>query len=222
MVNISEDVPSLCAKKLKGSEVQLALVPVALLPELNYYDIVSKYCIGADGIVDSVKLYHNVPLDQICRVLLDYQSRTSVNLARVLFRFAWKRDVEFIDATPGFEEKVFANTAAVVIGDRTFALNGRYTYETDLAEAWKKFTGLPFVFAVWVSTEVLPEKFLQNFNAALQTGVSNIAQAVKDDYTGSVLSAKEVQEYLSDRIDYHLDERKITAMKRFHTYLSRL
>src|SRR5690606_31297707 len=150
-------------EKLRSGEVQLALVPVALLPQLNEYHIISNYCIGADGIVDSVKLYHDVPLDEICSVLLDYQSLTSVNLTRVLFRFAWKRDVQFIEGRPGFEDEVAGNTAAVVIGDRTFALNGKYNYETDLAQAWQKFTSLPFVFAAWVSTEKLPDDFIQEF-----------------------------------------------------------
>src|SRR5690606_3127226 len=85
-IDLHEDVPSICAAKLRRREVQLALVPVALIPELNSHHFVSNLCIGADGIVDSVKLYHDVAVDEVQTVLLDYQSRTSVNLAKVLFK----------------------------------------------------------------------------------------------------------------------------------------
>lgn len=202
--------------------MNLALVPVALIPELKEYHIVSKFCIGADGIVDSVKLYHDVPLEEIDEVLLDYQSRSSVALVKVLFKFAWNKNPRFISATPGFEQQVSGKTAAVVIGDRTFALNGRYKYETDLAQAWKNFNGLPFVFAAWISTAKLPDAFTAAFNEVLGYGVTHIRQAVKDDYRAAFPDPAQITEYLENRIDYHLDEKKMEAMRRFHEYLSRL
>src|SRR5690606_35272464 len=165
-------------------EVQLALVPVALIPELNSHHFVSNLCIGADGIVDSVKLYHDVAVDEVQTVLLDYQSRTSVNLAKVLFKHLWKNNVTYINATSGFENNVSGTTAAVVIGDRTFNLNGRFRHEPDLAQAWKEMSRLPFVFAAWLSTEKLPAPFVAEFEAVLTHGVKNIRQAVADDYKG--------------------------------------
>jgi chorismate dehydratase len=221
-VDLQEDIPSQCAHKLKTGQVDLALVPVALLAELREFRVNTKFCIGADGIVDSVKLYHNVPLDQVQTVVLDYQSRTSVNLARVLFRFAWEKDVRFENATPGFETLVAGTRAAVVIGDRTFALNGKYRYETDLAQAWKEFTGLPFVFAAWVSHGELPPDFIKAFESILAYGVDHIDQAVEEDYEGQVLSKEQVKDYLHHRIDYKLDKPKLTALSLFLDYLSRL
>ena len=221
-IDLQEDVPSICARKLKDRTVQLALVPVALLPELDEYHIVTKYCIGANGIVDSVKLYHDVPVEEIGEVLLDYQSRSSVNLTRVLFKFFWKKEVKFTDASPGFENSVNKTTAAVVIGDRTFALNGRYRYETDLAGAWKQFTGLPFVFAAWVSNERLPASFISEFEQVLKHGVDHIDQAVKEEYTGKVLSPAQITEYLKERIDYRLDQAKLIALEQFLGFLGRL
>jgi chorismate dehydratase len=221
-IDLQEDVPSLCARKLKEGIVQLALVPVALLPELNEYHIVTRYCIGANGIVDSVKLYHDVPITEIKDVLLDYQSKSSVNLTRVLFKFFWKKEVKYTDASPGFENKVKGRTAAVVIGDRTFALNGKYKFETDLAEAWKQFTGLPFVFAAWVSNERLPASFISEFEGVLNSGVMHIDDAVKDEYRGTVLSASQITEYLKERIDYNLDQPKLIALEQFLGFLARL
>ena len=221
-ISLSEDIPRVCAEKLLSGEADLALVPVAVIPQMQRHYIVSDYCIGADGIVDSVKLYHDLPVDQIKNVLLDYQSRTSVNLTRVLFRFWWKTEPEFTDALSGFEEQVRDGTAAVVIGDRTFALNGRYRFETDLAQAWKDFTGLPFVFAAWVSSKPLAPDFIGRFNAVLRNGIENIEQAVKDAPDYGSLPKKMLAEYLNNKINYVLDEKKLQAMRMFHDYLTRL
>src|SRR5690348_5934038 len=64
-IDLQEDIPSICAQKLKFKQVDLALVPVALIPELDSHFIETDYCIGADGKVDSVKLYSQVPLNEI-------------------------------------------------------------------------------------------------------------------------------------------------------------
>ena len=121
---LEEDIPSICAQKLKFKQVDLALVPVALIAELDHYFVETNYCIGANGKVDSVKLYSEVPLEQITSVILDYQSKSSITLAKILFKFFWKKQVQFEEAKPGFENTINAGRAAVVIGDRTFGLNG--------------------------------------------------------------------------------------------------
>ncbi|MBK7669113.1 MAG: hypothetical protein IPJ32_18285 [Sphingobacteriaceae bacterium] len=122
-MDLQEDIPSICAQKLKFNQVDIGLVPVALLPELDNYKIITDYCIGANGKVDSVKLYSQVPLNEIKSVTLDYQSRSSIKLTKVLNKFYWKQNFEFKDAKPGYEQNISGTNAAVVIGDRTFALN---------------------------------------------------------------------------------------------------
>ena len=221
-IDLQEDIPSICAQKLKYKQVDLALVPVALIPELDSYFIETDYCIGANGKVDSVKLYSAVPLQEITTVTLDYQSKSSITLTKVLFKFFWKLPVTFLDAKPGFEHDIKNTDAAVVIGDRTFDLNGVYRYEYDLAEEWKKFTGLPFVFAAWLSTEKLPEHFIAEFNAILQHGVDNIHQALEEDYQVKNLSKALTLQYLTERIDYRLNEEKRKALALFLDYISKL
>lgn len=221
-IDLQEDIPSICAQKLKFKQVDLALVPVALLAELETYFIETDFCIGANGKVDSVKLYSHVPLSEIKSVMLDYQSKSSIALTKVLFNFFWKLPVIYLDATPGFEAEINTTTAAVVIGDRTFSLNGQYNYEYDLAEEWKEFTSLPFVFAAWVSTEKLPEEFSTEFNSVLKFGTANILQAVEEDFTLKNLSKAKTIEYLTERIDYNLDANKIKAMHLFLDYIKRL
>jgi chorismate dehydratase len=221
-IELQEDIPSICAQKLKFKQVDLALIPVAVLSELDSYFIETDFCIGANGKVDSVKLYSQVPLDQIDTVVLDYQSRSSITLTKVLFKYFWKKNVVYVDAKPGFEKEIKDNNAAVVIGDRTFALNGSYQFEYDLAEEWKKFTGLPFVFAAWVSTEKLSDDFVKEFNEVLKQGINHITEAVEEDYRPSYLSKEYTIKYLTQRIDYQLDEDKRQALALFLDYIGEL
>lgn len=221
-IDLQEDIPSICAQKLKFKQVDLALVPVALLPKLDTYFIETNYCIGANGKVDSVKLYSQVPLNEIKTVTLDYQSKSSITLTKVLFKFFWNFEVDYLDAMPGFENEIKNTNAAVVIGDRTFELNGKFKYEYDLAEEWKKFTGLPFVFAAWVSTEKLPQEFIKEFNSVLKHGIDNILLAIKEDYNLKSLSEDQTIEYLVSRIDYNLDADKRKALDLFLEYIKKL
>jgi chorismate dehydratase len=221
-IDLQEDIPSICAQKLKFGQVDLALVPVALIPELDNYFIETNYCIGANGIVDSVKLYSHVPLNEIKTVTLDYQSKTSITLTKILFKFFWKLPVTFIDAKPGFENEIKGRNAAVVIGDRTFEMNGNYNYEYDLAEEWKHFTYLPFVFAAWISIKKLPRNFIENFNTVLKKGVDHIPEAVHDDYVQNSLSKALTLDYLTNRIDYRLNDDKIMALELFLKFIRQL
>jgi chorismate dehydratase len=110
----------------------------------------------------------------------------------------------------------------VVIGDRTFGLNGKFAYEFDLAEEWKKFTGLPFVFAAWVSNEKLDPDFISEFNSVLKSGVDNCKQAVDDCEKELTISKEKALRYLTERIDYNLDDEKKKAMNLFLDYIKRL
>ncbi len=222
-IDLQEDIPSICAQKLKFNQVDLALVPVALLPELGLYFIESDYCIGAVGKVDSVKLYSAVTLNQIKTITLDYQSKSSITLTKVLAKFFWNLNVNFLDAKPGFENEILNTNAAVVIGDRTFAINGQYNYEYDLAEEWQKFTGLPFVFAAWVSTNKLSSEFINTFNQVLKHGVDNTLIAIEENEAITPnLTKSEIKNYLTQRISYTFDAEKKKGLTLFLEYVKTL
>lgn len=211
-LDIQLDIPSVCAQKLKTKTVDIGLVPVAILPKLENYYIISDYCIGANGKVDSVKLFANKPLNEITHVLLDYQSRTSVTLVQVLNKHFWKLPIQFIDAKQGFEKEIHDTTGAVIIGDRTFGLT-EYPYQYDLAEEWKKHTGLPFVFACWVSNKPLNPEFVSEFNAVLGDGVNHIDEAVAEKPLH--IKGFDAVDYLKHKISYDLNEDKRKALKLF-------
>ena len=213
-IDLQLDYPSICADKLINGTVDLALVPVAVIPKLKEAYIISNYCIGANGAVDTVCLYSDVPIEEIESIALDYQSRTSVALLRVLLKEYWQYNPELKKANVGFEENIKGNHAALVIGDRAFALNTKYAYIYDLSAIWKEMTGFPFVFAAWVANTKLPEDFIISFNKALEKGLSNIDKALAlegDSYP----NCKNPEDYLNNKISYSLDIEKQKGMELF-------
>ncbi|MFM7725187.1 MAG: menaquinone biosynthetic enzyme MqnA/MqnD family protein, partial [Flavobacteriales bacterium] len=116
-LTISLDIPSECAEKLKRGEVEIGLIPVAALPSIPGAVVFSDYCIACDGEVGSVLLFSDKPVQEIRTVLLDYQSRTSVRLVKLLLEHHWKKAVEYLPSSPGYEEQIKGDVAGVVIGD---------------------------------------------------------------------------------------------------------
>ncbi|HEY0029987.1 MAG TPA: menaquinone biosynthesis protein [Bacteroidia bacterium] len=220
-ISLQLDIPSVCAQKVLEAKVDLGLIPVAVLPQLEKKFIISDYCIGAVGKVASVCLYSDVPLNSISSVLLDYQSRTSVTLVKVLAKHFWKINPEWVPAAADYEDQVNGSIAAVIIGDRTFGLENKYKYTYDLAEEWQKFTGLPFVFACWVANKELPEAFVAEFNSALKEGLA-ARPVLINELKKEARYATDIDLYLNKNIDYDYDSHKKQALELFLSYLTDL
>ena len=173
-VQVSLDSPAECAAKLAAGIADVGLVPVATIPRIEGAEIITEWCIGADGPVRSVLLVSHVPLSQVKRIIPDYHSVTSNNLVRILCARQWHINPDYINSFSGYESQISGETAGIVIGDRALKLQGRFPFVFDLADEWKKMTGLPFVFARWVSTKELSPVFIREFSHAMETGIDNI------------------------------------------------
>lgn len=218
-IELQKDIPSECARKLIAGEVDLGLVPVAVIPQLKEKYIITDCCIGAEGTVKSVLLLSEVPIQEIENIYLDYHSKTSVNLCKVLCREHWKIEPTFLEAKPGFEDNIKGTTAGVIIGDRTFHLPKQFNYQFDLAEEWKALTGLPFVFAAWVSNKELPQEFIIKFNAVLKNGLNLIDESIEAVQNLNI-SKVELKEYLTRYIKFDLDTDKLKGMNLFLSKLN--
>ncbi len=212
-LEMSLDIPSVCAEKLLRGEVDFALVPVAVLPELDNPHIISDYCIGTVGAVKTVGIYSDVPLEKIEKLYLDFHSRTSVRLAQVLLKEYWKTQPELLPAAAGFIDKISGTTAAVVIGDRTIGLEEKHEYFYDLGEYWQKHTGLPFVFAAWVSNRKLPDDFIAQLNEAFDYGINRIPELMY--ILPSPNEKFDLEEYFTKFISYELDAEKREGLQLF-------
>jgi chorismate dehydratase len=213
MLDLKLDIPAVCAARLRDGDAQLGLVPVAILPELQKPRIISDFCIGANGAVQTVSIYSRVPLEQVERIYLDYHSRTSVELTRILLREYWQLSPELVPADTGYETRIQGKDAGLIIGDRAIAMAGDYPYDYDLAEAWLDHTGLPFVFAAWVSTRPLDPEFLHEFNEALKMGIAAIPELIY--LLPTPASGFDLEKYYTRHISYALDEPKKQALNLF-------
>ncbi|MEL7220638.1 MAG: menaquinone biosynthesis protein [Bacteroidota bacterium] len=216
-IDLSINIPSECARMLRDGEVDIALTPVAILPELPEWHLVSDYCIGAQGSVKTVNLYSEVPVEALEKVYLDHHSRTSVALVQLLFKEYWQQQPQFLPADEGYIAHIQGTTGGVVIGDRTIALEGRYNYVYDLSECWEQLTGLPFVFAAWVSTQPLDSEFEAAFNAALGAGIAAIPKLKL--LLPSPHPDFDLERYFTEYISYNLDAAKREALSHFVYFL---
>ena len=212
MIEIKGDYPSRVASMLISGEVDIALVPVAVLPSLPEYHIVGNYCIGTEGEIASVALFSEVPIGNITSIYLDYQSRSSVALLKYLMKESWKISPELIHAeSEDFRNRISGTTAGLVIGDRALEQRRRSSFIYDLGSEWKKFTGLPFVFAAWISIRHLPEDFILLFDKANGAGLEIIDQIVEEN----PYKVFDLKRYYTAHLSYRLDDEKRRGMAKF-------
>ena len=174
-ISLTLDYPANIAAQLKSGAIDLGLVPVALKKEMPELQRVGSHCIATEGEIASVCLFSQVPLESIRSILLDYQSRSSVALLRVLLNHYFKLSVSF-ETTAGDEYigQIRDHRAGLIIGDRALQCRNDFAYCYDLGIAWKQFTGLPFVFAAWFSRISLSAEFLEAFHVANQLGLDHL------------------------------------------------
>jgi len=210
-IDITFDVPSTCAQRLRNNTADIGIVPVATIPLLPEHHIISDFCIGAIGKVRTVALFSNSDIDKIKTIYLDNDSRTSALLSQILADKYWKISPQFKPLeNVNFDEK---DAGFMLIGDKVFEAEKQFQYSFDLSEEWYKFKKLPFVFATWTANKKLDDDFLQEFNAALAFGANNIQNAVEKYSNG--IDKKTAIEYFEKYISYDFDSLKRLGLTEF-------
>ena len=213
-----DEYPSKLTGNYKKGVYDITLLPVGSMNETDLHKIFSDYCIGSDGKVASVCLYSNSPLDELKEIILDYQSETSVRLVKILVYKFWNLNLDFVPAQEkNYYMNLKDNQGALVIGDRTFGLDGKFKFVVDLSEEWKIYTGLPFVFAAWVYKEKLPVGFVDTFNKMLSLGVKNIEETISyfTMINRNLPEKSFLNDYLKNKISYTLDDKKTESINLF-------
>ncbi|NVN95187.1 MAG: menaquinone biosynthesis protein [Bacteroidetes bacterium] len=215
---IEKDVPAICAEKLLKDKVDIGLIPVAVIPQIKTAEIITDYCIGAISKVKTVLLLSNQPLNKISKIYLDIESRTSVQLVKVLAQNYWIINPKWEKLSSNFNHKLNDDEAVVLIGDKTFNITEHYAYVFDLASEWNNFTGLPFVFAAWVANKKLSKTFLVDLNEALKFGIRHINETISF-FNERIPKNVDAKSYFTDNISYQLDDAKRMGMELFFKYL---
>ena len=204
--------PAKLAKMLRDDEIDVGLIPIAVIPQLPSWHIVGNHCIAAEGEIASVCLFSEVPMNQIETIYLDYQSRSSVGLLKWLIKEYWGISPRLIQAKDdSYRTEITGTTAGLVIGDRALEQRKISTYIYDLGSEWRSITGLPFVFAAWVSTKPLPEDFIKEFDRANAMGLNHIDEIV----ASTPFELYDLRKYYTLHLSYVLDEKKRQGMDRF-------
>lgn len=214
-IKLVTDYPASIADMLIKNAVDISLVPVATIPLLKEYHIITDYCIGTEGEVASVCLFSDVPVHEIKNIMLDYQSRSSVGLLKILLKDYWKIQPALISGDAGYEDEFRGTTAGLVIGDRAFIQRTKRKYIYDLGVAWKDLTGLPFMFAAWIANKKLPEDFIADFNNATAEGFKHLPEIIAEN----PYEHYDLMKYYTANISFNLDEEKSKGLEE---YLRRL
>src|SRR6058998_1854766 len=152
--------PSELNDLLAAGELDVSVVSaVEYARQARHYILLPDLAISCDGAVRSVALFSRRPVGQLDgrTVLLSASSRTSVALLELLCRDVWKIKPRFAEARAEAQDLdalgALPHEAVLVIGDAALALaaRGTYPHRYDLGDEWKRWTGQPFVFAVWAA-----------------------------------------------------------------------
>ena len=159
------DLPSRLADALAAGQLDVAMIPSIEYARQPGYTIISDACIACDGPVRSVKLYSRVPVERIRTLALDEGSRTSAALVRILLKERFGVSPETRPLPIGASLDDAPADAVLLIGDRgMLPTDGGFEFVWDLGEEWSRWTGLPFVFAMWIAR---PGVDLRGMDAAL-------------------------------------------------------
>jgi chorismate dehydratase len=211
------DTPSRLADRLAAGQLDVALIPVVEHFRAGSYSVVPNIAIASCGPVLSVTLFSRVPWPEIRRVALDEGSRTSAVLTHVLLHGRHGTRPQTIPLPFDVEPETLDTDAVLLIGDRAMrACLPGYRFAYDLGDEWFRWTGLPFVFAVWSVREGVD---LQGVDAALVTakeqGVEQVGAIAFEESKRLGLDAGFCRRYLENVLRFDLGPTELAGLTHF-------
>jgi chorismate dehydratase len=209
--------PALVARLLAQGNLDIGLIPSIEVQRIPNLRVLPDMCVGAKREVRSVVLVSRGPVEEIRRVALDLNSRTSSTLVRILLRERWGLDPEYLHERADPERMLAEADAALIIGDPALRLDRERYHVIDLAAEWKTLTGLPFVFAVWaVRPEVEIPDLPFYFKSSLRYGLSSLDILVREAAAELGLDTSEVRAYLTENLHFFLRAEEIEGLEEFY------
>jgi len=209
--------PANCADALHRRQVDVGIIPSIEYQRLDKVQILSGMSIAAKNEVKSVLLLSKVPMAKIRTVATDNSSRTSAALLRILMRKFYSQWITVTPLAPRLDIMLARADAALVIGDVALTYTGQVAEVHDLAAEWKRFTGLPFVFALWVGYDDRNlTKHHPDFAASLAFGLAHIDD-ISAEYAPKLgIQPDAIKVYLTQNVDYSLDEENRQGLRLFY------
>jgi chorismate dehydratase len=223
-VEVVYDLPSRLADRLADRRLDVALIP-SIEVFRGGHRIVSDACIGCRGPVMSVKLFFRTLPSRVATLAVDEGSRTSAALARILLseRHGVAPAIESLPIGAGLADT--RADAVLLIGDRAIGdagsglSGGSFQMVWDLGDEWCRWTGLPFVFAVWAARDGIDVGGLSHhLSSARDAGWANLAAIAAAEAAAHGLTVPQCLSYLRDNLYYDLGSRERESLRLFRRY----
>ena len=223
-LHVVYDLPSRLADRLASGSLDVALIPSIELFRNGGHRIVSDACIGCRGPVMIVKLFFRTAPRRVARLAVDEGSRTSATLSRILLaeQCGVVPEIEVLPIGAGLADT--DADAILLIGDRAIepktaapAGGGSFQLVWDLGDEWCRWTGLPFVFAVWAARrDVDARPVAPLLAAARDAGKASLAAIAAAEAAAHGLTVPQCLSYLRDNLHYDLGPREREALSAFY------
>lgn len=214
---LSDAAPAVCADMLKAKRADAAMIPAIEYQRIPGVVAVPGVCVASKSRVRSVVLASRAPIEEVRSVALDTSSRTSAALIQIILQHFYKRQVAFRPSPPRIAEMLETDDAALIIGDPAMLIDRSALRVYDLAQEWRRHTGLPFVFAFWARREdSLTGLGEVDFAAAKREGLAH-TEELADRYAAQLgLPRQELIAYLTENICYDLDEESLQGLRLYY------
>ncbi|HEY7915280.1 MAG TPA: menaquinone biosynthesis protein [Blastocatellia bacterium] len=211
---LSDEAPFRCAELLAEKRADAGLIPVIEYQRVPGLRVAPGACVASKSKVHSVLLVSRLPIEEVRSVALDTSSRTSAALIQIIFQTFYNRRPHYTPFAPRIQDMLETNDAALIIGDPAMMIDRSGLHVYDLAEEWRKQTGLPFVFAFWaVRNDSISWPGGIDFELAMREGLENVELIAANYASRMGLPREDLITYLTENISYDLDEECLRGLK---------
>ncbi len=211
------DTPAEIAERLAAGRLDVGLIPSIEVQRIPGLRVLPRLCVAATREVRSVLLVLGQSVEQVERVAIDVNSRTSAALVRILLQDRYGQTPECIDASPILDRMLAQADAALLIGDPALRVDRQRYPVLDLAAEWRELTGLPFVFAVWgVRDEVDLPGLNEYFEESLATGLAELEDLSETASRELGLGVSEIHSYLTEALSFELGVKELAGLEEFY------
>jgi chorismate dehydratase len=215
-IEVVEAVPSHLAHMLAQGEIAAALVSSFDSFQHAEYAIVPGVSISGQGEIKSVRVFSHLPFSMIQSIAMDSSSLTSVALVTILLDELYNSHPQKLSMRPDLDSMLASADAALLIGDHGMLADGKGLEVLDVGKAWRKLTGLPFTYAVWLGR---PENVTPELTTALQTareyGLTQLDAIAEEEAERLGCSYQICYDYLANVMDYNLEDEHYQALALF-------
>lgn len=228
-----DGVPTALNRQMAAGTLDVSVVSaVEYARNANRYLLLPDLAISCDGPVRSVALFSKRPAEELDgrRVVVSRSSMTSAALLELLFEHVWRArphfvpgdaelaDLDRFDAEAHDARLVIGDAALLLTANRATTASGPYPHVYDLGVAWKAWTDLPFVFAVWVAQRATAgDKALATcaaLRASREWGLAHLATLAEQAAAVTRVEERTCLEYLSG-LDYGLSYAHLAGLTEF-------